>query len=393
MKKAAFKYTQADQLFYSTVFTYSEVKNNSIVSIYSRDNRLGYQRALNERHLKKIVVSLKKDKTPISPTSILLGIDEEKIEEIEESNGLTSVKFIGNSDGSIFRIIDGQHRITSIERYIEELKRKDSQHEIEELEGYEFSVIIMPIKNDYRRREVEVFQSINAKAKTLKTDLTKLALIRYEELEKVNDIDYSDHLAHRVIFSLNDNAVYDETNNCSATRINVWENAIKIDVNNDDEIGIISYNAFYNSIIKICEIVIEKRNPDILNQMNFEDLDNYLNKRSNELTLGLLIPTWEIIKGKWEKCFELNNITLDKSVYYDENYYIQKNMGLRSIHLILLDLINKDGDLNFLSILEEFRLVIEQSTLDYFDWEKGGKFKGLSSEAGFKHIKSIIIGE
>ena len=186
MIKNAFHYTQGDQVFYSTVFTYKEIIDNSIVSIYSRKNRLGYQRALNDRHLKKIVLSLKTEEAPISPTSILLGIDEDNINIKPFEKDIISLEFTKSGDENTFRIIDGQHRIMSIKRYIEELRDKNLSNEIERIENYHFSVIIMPIKKEKRIREVEVFQSINAKAKPLKTDLTKLALIRYEELEKLD---------------------------------------------------------------------------------------------------------------------------------------------------------------------------------------------------------------
>ena len=72
----------------------------------------------------------------------------------------------------------------------------------------------------------------------MKTDLVKLALTRYQELERVNELKYTNHLANRIIFSLNDNKPYKEDQDLFYGEvINVWENAIVIDVNNDDEIG------------------------------------------------------------------------------------------------------------------------------------------------------------
>ncbi|MGG2028729.1 DGQHR domain-containing protein [Gottfriedia sp. S16(2024)] len=397
MIKEAFHYTQGNQVFYSSVFSYKEIINSSIVSIYSRENRLGYQRALNERHLKKIVLSLKTEESPISPTSILLGIDQDNINIKQFNNDTISLEFTKSQDENIFRIIDGQHRIMSIKRYIQELMDKNLYKDIEEIEEYKFSVIIMPIGTENRIREVEVFQSINAKAKPLKTDLTKLALIRYEELERLTNIDYSKHLANRIIFSLNDNGSYDENEKLDfiKNKTNVWKNAIKIDINNDDEIGVIGYSAFYKSIEPICKFYVEEIRSQILNEVTFEYLDALLNDLSDQLTFNLFIPMWDIISNKWNECFTINKLSYENEVYFDEDYYIQKNMGLRPLHHIMIEIIkkNESSKLNYDVLLEEFNNVINFSTLSSKDWKKAGRFKGLSSEAGFKHIENIILNK
>lgn len=392
MKKKTFKYIQGNQTFYSTVLTFKEIIENSTVSIYSRNNRLGYQRALIERHLKKIVVSLKTDNTPISPTSILLGIDEDNIIK-SDNEKITSLKFNEDIEGNIFRIIDGQHRIMAMKKYIDELTVQGNTEKIDLLNSYEFSVIIMPINNSRRIKEVEVFQSINAKAKPLKTDLVKLALIRYQELERIGDLEYTNHLANRIIFSLNDNKPYNEGEDLSFREvINVWENAIVIDVNNDDEIGVIGYSAFYKSIEQICNIYIKDIESDFNENPTYEELDSYLNLLSNELTFKLFIPCWNKVMERWKECFSYKKVSFNYEIYYDEEYYIQKNMGLRSLHNILYSIIkSKNSNIkDFNGILTEFQEVISNSKLNAGDWKKGGRFKGLSSEAGFKHIETII---
>lgn len=392
MEKRTFKYIQGNQTFYSTVLTFKEIIENSIVSIYSRDNRLGYQRALIERHLKKIVVSLKTEDTPISPTSILLGIDEDNLIESDNDN-ITSLQFNKDNDGHIFRIIDGQHRIMAMKKYIDELTDRGEIEKLNELYSYEFSVIIMPISSNRRITEVEVFQSINAKAKPLKTDLIKLALTRYQELEKITDLDYTNHLANRIIYSLNDDKPYNEDQRVfPGNMLNAWENAIIIDVNNDDEIGVIGYSAFYKSIEPICNIYTNNIESNFNENTTYDELDSHLNLLSNELTFELFIPCWNIIMKKWKNCFSYKKLSFDYAIYYDEEFYIQKNMGLRSLHHILYTII-KSEDIHikeYSEILNKFQEIINSSKLIDDDWKKGGRFKGLSSEAGFKHIETII---
>lgn len=397
LTKDVFKFIQGDQIFYSAVFKFNEIYDNSSVSVYSRENRLGYQRSLNERHLKKIVMSLKKNDTPISPTSILLGIDIESI-HFKKENGKNSnaTFFAKDSKRSLFRIIDGQHRINAIAKYINELELNGEREKVENLRNYEFSVIIMPINKENRISEVAVFQSINSKAKPLKTDLTKLALIRYKEMEQKDFDDYIDHIAHRIIFSLNDDTKYEEDTKLEydSDKINVWKNAIIIDINNDDEIGVIGYSAFSKSIESICKIYSDYFNEELESALEYPQLDSILNDISNELTFKLFIPAWNIIMEKWPGCFGYKSINIQNAIIYDDNYYIQKNMGLRPLHQIILDIIkNSDDKKNYEQILDIFKMKIMDSSVRSKDWRKAGTFKGLSSESGFKLIKEVILGE
>ncbi|MFG3613181.1 DNA sulfur modification protein DndB [Rummeliibacillus stabekisii] len=397
MNKKAFKFTQSDQIFYSTIFKFDEIYDNSYVSVYSRENRLGYQRSLNERHLKKIVLSLKKNDTPISPTSILLGIDSENISSMNETDIFLNLTFYKDElGGKLFRIIDGQHRINSIAKYIKELDSSGDYENIERLRNYEFSVIIMPIDTKRRIREVETFQSINSKAKPLKTDLTKLALIRYQEMEKEKFENYSNHIAHRIIFSLNDNTMYEEINSVEygGNAINVWKNAIIIDLNNDDEVGIIGYSAFSKSIEPICKFYSDQLIKMYSNYWEYYELDSILNIISNELTFELFIPAWNIIMEKWPECFGYTSINIQTEMFYNEDYYLQKNMGLRPLHQIIFEIIKEVNEKNdFPKILELFKEKIMNSSVRSEDWRKAGTFKGLSSESGFKLIKEVILGE
>jgi DGQHR domain-containing protein len=387
-EKIVFKYKQKGHTFYSAILTYKEIIKNSSVSVYNRENRMGYQRALNDRHLKKIVRSLKIEQLPISPTSILLGVDEENL--IFEKD---KIKINKDQRENNFRIIDGQHRIMAIKKYIEELSKTKNFETIQEIEEYQFSVIIMPINKNKKIKEVETFQAINSKAKPLKTDLTRLALIRYQELEKIKEVDFGEHLSHRIMFSLNDNKPFKtELEDClNKGYYNVWKDAIKLDVNNDDEIGIIGYSAFSKSIMPICNHYLSN---ELIFDLDFESLDELLNAISDDVTFKLLIPIWNVVRERWPSCF-LEHKALNSEIYFNEDFYIQKNMGIRPIHQILLNIVKGLGVeyKNYNVIIENFKIVLNNSKLTVDDWKKGGKFKGLSSEAGFNHIENVILNK
>ena len=63
-------------------------------------------------------------------------------------------------------------------------------------------------------------------------------------------------------------------------------------------------------------------------------------------------------------------------------------MGVKSLHGLLSDIYLETN--NVVETIHEFKELIKKSSLTSADWEKNGKMKGLSSEAGFKIIREMI---
>jgi len=80
MKRLAQEYYQYNQKFISLTLDYKTINTNSEVLIYG-EHRYGYQRAVNELHLSKMVATLQNTNEILSPTSILLGVAPHEIED------------------------------------------------------------------------------------------------------------------------------------------------------------------------------------------------------------------------------------------------------------------------------------------------------------------------
>ncbi|WP_167958824.1 DGQHR domain-containing protein [Anaerosporobacter faecicola] len=360
------EYKQMEQECYILVLPFSVINRVSEILIYG-ESKYGYQRALNTKHFKKIANSIKK-KELISPATIILGANKstlDKIIEKEDEENYT-INFESLSTDEKLRVIDGQHRLAGVR----EIYSKDPTFE------YNFSVAILAIEDDKRSVEVEIFRDINSKAKPIKSDLPILALYNYELIEK-NVTDIRKHVCINAAYKLNN----DENS--------VWMNAIKLDINSADSVGIVGFKTFYESITKICDVLVID---ETIKNESFEQASEYIEKYADKLANEILKPCWETVKKKWSDCFSKNSAYYNYEeviTEYDKKYYIQKTMGCKSINGLLSDEIAKNPDM-IEKGMDSFENIINESKLTCSDWESGGKFAGLSSEAGFKQIRNLI---
>lgn len=393
MKRMANQYFQYDQRFITTTLSFKSLNEISEVLKYG-ESKYGYQRDVNELHLNRMVSTLKNTKDILSPTSIILGVNSENIEKcIKDIDIGDAIDFYDEREQILvldldeidfkFRIVDGQHRIAAFKKYLSDTSietdvRENLEHK------YLFNVVIIVLEEKNRIREVELFRSINSKAKPLKTDLAMLAIYNYETIFEIKTITIEEHLKARTIFKLNEDSEFSGTN--------YWINGIKVDVNNRQALGSIGFKAFGESIHNIVKQYVEKQNlaEDSRNQ-DFNDISLMLNKAAENITHNILLPAWEIVNEKWPETFlEMNNIQNEEKekTFYNKDYYIQQTMGVKSLHGILTDLYREYGDEE--ETIENFKEMITQSSLKDADWKKKGKMRGLSSEAGFKIIREMI---
>ncbi|PKM51466.1 MAG: hypothetical protein CVV02_05885 [Firmicutes bacterium HGW-Firmicutes-7] len=377
MKYYAIKYKQDKNDFFTTVLSFKTVNAISEALIYSKENKYGYQRELNEIHYKKIKNSImRRNRTDIgnlvSPTSIVLGInrsDLNKLKIIAIKDDVYELDI--NEDNKIFRIIDGQHRLKGFE-----LAAIDD----DTLLHYQLNVIILIVEEGKRRIEVKAFSDINTKAKPLKMDLTILATYNYDLLEESPDINIDEHIAIRVAYKLNE---YSKSEN-------VWRNGIKLDVNSPKSPGIVGFKSFYESINTIC-LNTMRVNKNTLPD-SFNDKIMYIDDISDVVTYDIIVPFWELVREKWIECFKKEVYFYnyeDYITFFDETYYIQKTMGVKSLHIMLKDCLeNNHYDID--ASLDKIRHILKNSTTNAEDWIIGGKFMGLSSESGFKKIAELI---
>lgn len=371
------RYMQGDQECYSAVIPFELINKMSETLEYSDDNKYGYQRALNTTHYKRIAKKLKKKDTElVSPTSIILGVNELDFKEVKGSEFQENI-FELNVDTSrkIFRVIDGQHRLKGLELASEENPT---------IKDYPLNVVVMIIKEGKRRTEVKVFNDINSKAKPLKMDLTILAMYRYDVLERVRDFELEEHVAIKASYLLNEDHQKD----------NVWKNAIKLDVNTPKSLGIVGFKSFYESIKPMCKFLIEEMEVVDMDSFSFDELMKIVDEISNTLVKEILIPSWSIVRDKWKKGFSNSFVNYNYEEFFtmfNSDYYLQKTMGSKAINHLLIGLIKEAGNID--DGMLNFKSVIEGSQLETRDWLSGGTFAGLSSLSGIKQIEKYITNK
>lgn len=378
MKVNALYYIQGNsnnkQEYYSTVLNFKLLDQISTTLIYG-DDEYGYQRKLNQKHYKKIAKSIQESEL-ISPTSIVLGVNKSYVNEIInhiEDNIYTLN--LSSTTTEKFRIIDGQHRINGLK----EARKKDPQ-----IDSYNLSVIIMVIDDDKRRVEAKVFKDINSKAKPLKMDLAILALYKYDILEQVREIDIREHVGIKIAYLLNE-------------KNPIWKNAIALDVNGSNINGCVGFKTFYESIKSICTIYIEEKEIDDIKDKSFEEILSFVDRKSNEIVNEIIEPCWEIVRDRWPSCFLNNSIILynfeEFEIMFNKKYYIQKTMGCKAINGLISEVLLNNNSKDIEDSIIIFKKMIFVSEVSDEDWKVGKRFSALSSEAGFKKIRSIIKNE
>lgn len=346
MNKIIFEYTQGSTTFFSTILDSDYINDNSEVLIYGK-HEYGYQRAIKSDHVQGIKKYIRENKDFLFPSSIILAIDEdtynkqtkEQIENYVYKIDLRNIKF---------RIVDGQHRLEAL---------KDSNTNIS------LNVIVIIVRKSNIQIELDVFTNLNSKAKRIPTDLAELAKFKYQLLSEKDSLLKEDSIAYiamKTTVELND-------------RSKIWKNAIKVDVNNEINIGIVGISAFKKSIINLVKKLINN-----MPASTIQELDEISNKCFN-----LLEESWEECSKKWNLCFNFEN----EKEPYSTKYYIQKTMGVSVINVLISDYLDSSNT------IIKFKEMIKASEVKISDWETAGIMYGNSSEAGFNKIRKFIKNE
>ncbi len=317
---------------------------------YGETDPWGYQRELKPEHVKAILKYINsKGEDCLFPNSIILAINE------TDYHGSHDVGKVIDFELTLLnlRIVDGQHRLEAI---------KQSEYE------FNLNVVILVIPEDQRTKELDIFITINSKAKKIPTDLAELAKYRYLLLNNMKDLDFTqsaDYVSMKIAMELNQKSSY-------------WKNSIKVDINEKTNSGIVGVSAFKKSIYDI--VKIELKNMD---KLDLEKLD----EKSKEI-ICFIDNVWMLCIEKWKYCFNENETPI-----YLNNYYIQQTMGISVIHGLIKELyvnearhlsINKDD------ILYRFEKILLESKVKSLDWKVGNVMSGYSSESGFFKIRSFV---
>jgi DGQHR domain-containing protein len=335
-----------------------EIKN--IEFFEPNDKRsIGYQRKIEQLHLKKLKSYIKSKQGNISfPTPIILGADDglRIVENI--NNDVPNLVEIHFNINQTVNIVDGQHRLEAMISLIPEFPH------IQDLE-----VMCVLSTSMSRTEEIKTFIDINSKAKKIKPDLAMLALDRHNYLNNENDDNgIVKYISIKVAYLMNND------------RKSVWHNAIKFNFNEDDVEGIVSVSSFVDSLDIFIKAYFKKHNKDL-------SIDS-AEEVSEELS-DLINDCWLVVKNKWPECFNKEKIE-DSEIFYNIKYEIQLYSGFWAINSLIKEAykysIDKDS-----SFEEYFRKIINNSPLSISDWKRGGLISGRTSQAAIKKSMYDIL--
>lgn len=338
--------------------TVDQIIKSTYADIYSEDNTRGYQRPLVPSHFKKIAAYLESDPSASVVSSFILAFDGSESELRNEINSPSMPPKV--------RIVDGQHRTAAFE-YIRSTNLSIYNNKFHDME-LPVTVILNNDEGerDVRLAEIKTFINLNSKGKRVSTDLAIRLRDEMRSVEGVsNDEELIEHIAVKTTLKLDKEMPQ-----------SVWFGMINTSPMKRN--GIISINAFVNSL------------KPILKSMEFWHDQSYVLPVFIDKYTDFIDSAWYLVNRQWPQCFQ------EASFIFRKNYYIQKGIGVYSLHKIINELMELETadsiDEKFQLVLDHFERILKDSNIESRDWVVGGEFQGYSSQAGFKLIASKIKG-
>ena len=281
------------------------------VDKWSPANQEGYQRPPVDRRLREVAKYIQEEQG-ILPTSVLLatrpdGEQHLEFESTSQVDGFAEWGTLTILDEAILYVVDGQHRISGVDRAYE--KSGDP-----EFEQYPFPVTIM--ENVDRYREMVHFNIINTRQRKMPTDIVDRHLVMRQQREGLGMVasggrgerEYRLATATRIV-----DALYEADS--------PWYHQISIPGVPGRDGGLVRQHAMVASLDPVLK-------------------DNWVQsvRPLEENLVKLLCNYWNALRDIWPDAFD-----------DPKNHRIQATVGLYSLHMVLLAVIQRcltDKDLS-----------------------------------------------
>jgi len=353
-----------------TKLSVEELVDNTVVDVFdSSTGTDGYQRPLIRTQVNSIFEYFKTAVNAILPTSIILAINKNDFEAYDDYFEISNK----------FRIIDGQHRIAAMEKYLNDYNENDDKTDDEkqiytDFVSWEYPVNIMLLdKNDVKERYIEIraFVDINKKGRKLTTDLADTNI---KNIQRKFDKLYQKDAIHHISTTIVEKLMQDP--------MSVWFESIKVgDNNNNNNSKLIGISSFKLSIMSIVRMYL------------FDSRGNKASYSMSEILITAdflyleLNQFWITVGDRWEEAFYWDT---DLGTYrIDSDYNIQKSLGVSSLHRIIKHCYRQSSD--FAKGMESAQNIISTTEVEYSSWEVGGEFSNYTSGSGHNKIKNLII--
>ena len=325
--------------------------NNTEVRTFNKVTFEGYQRQVNENHVKGIAKYIiesfenKQKNKFFLPTSIICASNQEF------------------SENTKLFIVDGQHRIEAF-NYLYNKYREQYQ----KIKEFELSVIVLEEPSE--ALEVDTFITINKTSRKVDTSLAyilKGKISRFEkDLNNASLLSRQEYLAVELAIFLNENL---ESN---------WYGRIMLEGNPSKySHETISLNSFVRSL-RVLIRELSNYNVISLDWENEQDLNSILDTLKD-----FYLYFSKLVINRWPSLFTDS----------ETGSVIQGSIGVSSLNKFLILKLKEVGK-NFYGIDEIKKLLhkwIFDISIDESKWLRGNEFSKYSSEAGFNMIANILL--
>lgn len=291
-KVQAFKVMQREVALFVTVFTAGELLSCARVDYWRQDNKDGYQRPLKERRLREVATYVCQN-LGLLPTSVLLAVRGKRLGFEPESGdvgegGEVSWGRLSVDDGTVFWVVDGQHRLYGLNRAIESGAGPWAN---------QYPVPATIVDGVDRYTEMSIFNIVNTKQKPVPTDIVDQHLSRMVERQG------ADLISQRGIVD------YKRGRTASIVRLlnqspGPWYRRVKIHDVPGMERGLIRYHSLVASLVPVLN-------------------DAWLNAMSDANIAYLLSNYWIALRNLMPEAFRNPG-----------EYRIQTTTGVYALHIL-----------------------------------------------------------
>ena len=346
-----------------------EISRNDIERIRNQEkdgSYFGIQRGLSKTRLDEISQYVSFEDATF-PSSIVLSINTINYNEEKERVDTNVVNYTNNilelrRDSKIAKIIDGQHRLFGIEKYIKQIGMFS--------QNFNFDLIVTIFIDIDEEYESNIFATINK----AQTRVNNSLVYDLYELAKSKSPQRTAHNIVKLLNEENDSPLYrqikrlgiSETGSETIAQATIAENIIKL----------ISTNPSLDRDLLIKGKKLKRAEGKDINKLIFRNL--FIDNKDNEIA-NIIWSYFSAIKERWP------------IAWHDKTKILSKSTGVIALMRLLKDLINFFGMDNnisketFHSYLLKVKLSDEEFTNENF------KSGGVGQADLYKKFKSDII--
>lgn len=306
-------------------------------------NISGYQRHVNEKHLKKIVDYIKENSFYF-PSCIVCSIPKDMDDKMKlEKNGKK------------YFVVDGQHRI-------EAFKRIQSEEQVLYTRIKDYTIPVTLLREVSKEIEISTFITINKTGRKVDTSLAYILRNKIKQLYKENITAVADYYSVELALTVNE------------TPENIWYNQIALEGSAKENNCFITLNSF---------VIAYRRFAKKL--MRIGIIDGNGSDESRNYNYEIFNAVWGAVQEKWPDLF------VNDRIY---NTVIMGSIGFSSITKYIINQLDQNKEIiNNSNIYDFLWQWIKKITVPSHYWTKGDVFSRYTSESGYNVIAKMLAGE